>query len=231
MYFLALFALLVLVGRSVNFSKIVGSENQFFTLYQFFGPVAGRFLGTTFGIASVLVAEIAQLVITGKEWSIINLLKLTPMVFAAYYFGSKKRITSSIIPGVCMLLFWLHPTGREAWPYALYWLIPIIGRILPNKTKLRLIAQSFGATFTAHAVGSVLFLYTIPMSSAEWLALIPVVALERFFFGSGIALSYVAINAGLGLLDEKMRLKIPKAVLDIDKDYIPNIKEVIKVKA
>lgn len=231
LYFLALFALLVLVGRSINFSAIVGTQNQFFTVYQFFGPLAGKFLGTTFGVVSVLAAEIAQFAISGKEWNIVNLVKITPMLFAAFYFGSKKKLTSALIPAICMLAFWVHPIGREAWPYALYWLIPIAGKIVPYKNKARLFLQSFGATFTAHAVGSVLFLYTIPMTSAQWLALIPVVAFERLVFGSGIAGSYIGVNYALGYLNSKLKVKIPETVLRIDKNFeLTKRKEAIEIK-
>ena len=228
-YFLALFALLVLVGKNINFSAIIGADNQFFTLYQFVGPIAGRFLGTTFGVASVLTAEVISFLISGKSFGVINLLRLTPMLFGAYYFGTKKRLTSALIPATCMVLFNLHPVGRQAWPYSLYWLIPILGRLLPNKVKGRLLLQSFGSTFTAHAVGSTIFLYTVPMKSAAWLALIPVVALERLIFGLGVAGSYVGVNATLGLLTEKLR--IPDRVLNIDKNYtLTKRKEAVQIK-
>jgi hypothetical protein len=45
---------------------------------------------------------------------------------------------------------------------------------------------SLGSTFTAHAVGSVIWLYTIPMTAGMWLALIPIVALERLCFATGM---------------------------------------------
>lgn len=182
-----MFSLMVLAGKNINFSKVVGADNQFFTLYQFAGPIAGSFLGTTFGVISVLGAELASFLLLGKELTIINLLRITPMLFAAYYFGNKDRLKTALIPAACMIAFIAHSVGRQAWPFTLYWLIPIIGRIMPNNNRFRIILQSFGATFTAHAVGSTLWLYTVPMTSAEWLALIPVVALERFIFGFGIA--------------------------------------------
>ncbi len=228
-YFLALFTLSVLVGKNINFSAIIGTENQFFTLYQLIGPIAGRFLGTTAGVISVLFAELISFLIKGKSFELINLLRLTPMLFGAYYFGTKKRLSSALIPAVCMALFILHPVGRKAWLYSTYWLIPILGRVLPNKVKGRLLLQSFGATFTAHAVGSVLFLYTVPMTSAAWLALIPIVALERFVFGLGVAGSYVVFNTALGYLTDK--LSIPQTVLNIDKNYLlTKRKEAVKLR-
>jgi hypothetical protein len=224
--FLAIFALMVMVGRNINFSVITGAENKFFTLYQFVGPIAGSFLGTTVGIISVLVAEIGNFIITKKALTIINLLRITPMLFAAYYFGNKKRLTSALIPLICMALFIAHPVGRQAWPYSLYWLIPIAARIIPNKVKFRTILQSFGATFTAHAVGSVLWLYTIPMKSAEWLALIPIVAFERLIFGLGIAGTFHTTKFLLKKVAKKV--SVLQRVLVLNKNTI-NEKEVVAV--
>ena len=56
--FIIIFTVLVLVGKNINFSALVGAENQFFTLFQFFGPVAGGFLGSVFGVVAVLFAEL-----------------------------------------------------------------------------------------------------------------------------------------------------------------------------
>ncbi|MFA5303915.1 MAG: hypothetical protein WC393_05290 [Candidatus Nanoarchaeia archaeon] len=228
--FLITFAALVWIGRSINFSKIIGANNQFFTMYQLVGPIAGSFLGTTVGVAAVLIGELINFMILGKAWTIINLLKITPMLFATYYFGSKKRLSSAIIPAICMALFIAHPVGRNAWPYSLYWLIPIIARIIPNNSKFRTLLQSFGATFTSHAIGSVLFLYTIPMSSAEWLALIPVVALERLVFGLGIAGTFYSMRFFLKKLAKKISLLSSVVVLNSNTESEKE-KEAVAVEA
>lgn len=202
--------MLVLVGSQLNFAPILGVENQFFTLFQFFGPTAGAFLGPVIGAASVLLAELVNFVFVGKELSIINVIRLTPMLFAAAYFGMKslknKRIVAAV-PLVAMVAFWLHPVGQEAWFYALYWLIPIVATLKPN-----LITRSIGATFTAHAVGSVAFLYAIPTTPALWIGLIPIVAMERGLFSIGIAGSYIVFNTVMA------KLHLP--VFEIDKRYI-----------
>jgi hypothetical protein len=85
-------------------------------------------------------------------------------------------LINALIPAVCMAVFILNPTSRAAWPYALYWLIPIITACLSNSNPMLLTLQS---TFVMHSVGSIMWLFLIPMTSAQWLALIPVVAIER----------------------------------------------------
>ena len=53
-----------------------------------------------------------------------------------------------------------------------------------------------GSTFTAHAVGSVIWLYAGLVPNPEtWLALIPVVVLERILFASGMFVGYTIFIA------------------------------------
>ena len=70
--FLIIFSVLVFVGDRINFSKLVGAENQFFTLFQFFGPIAGSFLGPIVGVFSVLIAEASSYLLLGKAFTLIN---------------------------------------------------------------------------------------------------------------------------------------------------------------
>lgn len=90
------------------------------------------------------------------------------------------RLIAALPAAVCIALFWLHPVGRCAALYPLYWVIPIIVAITRPKSFF---LQALSSTFTAHAVGSVLWLYGGLLGSpAAWNALIPIVAFERFGF-------------------------------------------------
>ena len=88
--FLLIFSVLVFIGDRINFSKLIGTDNQFFTLFQFFGPVAGAFLVPVVGVLSILIAEIASKIINHAAFDLVTVLRLTPMLFAAWYFGTKK---------------------------------------------------------------------------------------------------------------------------------------------
>lgn len=228
--FLILFGIMVLIGKRINFSAVVGTENQFFTLFQFFGPIAGSFLGPLFGVVAVLGAELADFLLASKTWSLINIIRLTPMLFAAYYFGKKKLNISVIVPLIAMTLFIVHPIGRYAWFYSLYWTIPVIVTILPKKYSNNLLLRSLGATFTAHSVGSVAWLYIVPMTATQWIALIPITAYERLLFAVGIAGSYIVLNTILDKLSEKLKWKIAGDILYIDKHYIIS-KRLFKIQA
>lgn len=217
--FVAIFTVLVLIGKQINFSPLVGADNQFFTLFQFFGPIAGGFLGSVFGVIAVLFAELIDFFIVGKETNLINLLRLSPMIFAAYYFGTKKKNLSIIVPIIAIIVFVSHPVGREVWFFTLFWTIPIIAKVIPQKYADNIIPKSLGATFAAHAVGGAFWIWTIPMTAGQWIALIPIVIFERLLFASGIAISYIAFNAILDKVLDVFKIKIPADILRLDKKF------------
>ena len=216
--FLILFSALAFAGQRINFSALVGTDNQFFTLFQFFGPIAGSFLGPVVGVAAVLIAEAANFFAVGSEWTALNLVRLLPMLFAAYYFGvNKDKIKVGIVvPLAAIALFVLHPIGRQAWFFSLYWTIPIIVKILPQKYSQNAFLRSLGATFTAHSVGGAAWVWTVPMTANQWAGLIPVVAYERILFALGITGAYILFNTLLDKLDSRLT----SDAVHIDKKYV-----------
>ena len=214
--FIMLYAIAVLIASQINFSEILGAENQSFTFFQFIAPIAGGFLGLA-GIAAVFFANLGGFLISGQSLTIFSF--GIPSLFAVYYFYknsqsklSQNSIAIATVPLVCMALFALHPVGSQVWYYSFYWLIPAGAMLLfPG----RLLARSLGSTFTAHAVGTIIFLYAIPTTPALWLALIPVVAFERGLFTLGIASSYIVANTILEWASTKLDL----STLNINKNY------------
>jgi hypothetical protein len=218
--FLALFTVLALIGMQMNFSKLVGAENQFFTMFQFFGPIAGGFLGV-WGAAAVMAAQLVNFAIAGKEATMLNLARLLPMLFAAYYFSQSKKVKLDdrlgiAVPLLAMTAFWLHPIGQQAWYYALFWTVPILVKFLPDRLFLR----SLGATFTAHAVGGAFWVWTVPMTVEQWNLLIPVTAFERLLFASGIAVSYVLFTNVLNAVDSAWSIT---RYVNVEKRYVLHI--------
>lgn len=218
MLFGALFMLIAFVGMRINFSSLVGTENQFFTLYQFFGPIAGGFLGSPVGAVIVFGAQVIDGVMSGKTFDVITIARLLPMMFAAYYFGVMTRRSkqagesrdylSIIVPLIAMAVFIAHPVGRQVWYFSLYWLIPIVVRMLPDSVRGKLLLNSLGATFTAHAVGGAIWAWTIPMTPAAWIALIPVVAYERLLFAGGIAGSYLVMRSVVSWIEKRLHVSL-----------------------
>lgn len=190
------FVLLVAVADNIKVFKLwetgAASANQYFTLVQTFAPTMGAFFGPVLGAGVVLVAELFSFVFNAKEVSLINILRLSPMLFAAAYFAlyTKKAKLGVLAPLVCIALFLMHPVGAAAWPFALFWLVPVAALAFPQNLLLR----SYGATFSAHAIGSALWLYTIPTDAAYWIGLMPIVLVERTVFAAGISASYYLVT-------------------------------------
>ncbi len=208
--FLGIFTVFALALYQFKFSTILGVPSQSFTLFQFIGPIGAGIFSPLFGALSILLVEVLNFFISGKALEPLAVVRFFPMVFAAVYFGSRNKGTA-LVAIACMLLFWMHPIGQQAWFYPLYWLIPVAAAFY----KQNIFVRSLGATFTAHAVGSVAFLYAFNLPFEVWAALIPIVAVERLAFASGITVSYYAMNTVLEIASTKVDL----SCLRIEKKY------------
>jgi len=60
LFFLTLFSVVGFISLQIPFNKVVGS-NVSFTLFDFFAPIAGGFLGPVFGIGSVFTVEVINM--------------------------------------------------------------------------------------------------------------------------------------------------------------------------
>jgi hypothetical protein len=187
--FISIFTLLGLFALQVPFSRVLGSGVKF-TLFDFLAPTAGAFLGTPVGIVSVLLMQLINLLVHGiNNVGAASIIRLFPTLFAVAYF-SKKRTVNLLIPMTAILVFNLHPIGRSAWQYSMFWLIPIAAHFF----RKNLFVRSLGATFIAHAVGGALWVWAFGLTKEMWLALIPQTAMERTLMAAGIAVSYVILT-------------------------------------
>ncbi len=169
--FLLIFSILVFTGDRINFSKLIGAENQFFTLFQFFGPVAGAFLGPVVGILSVLIAEVSSYLVLGKAFTLIGVLRLLPMLFAAWYFGTHRDKISFFVPVAAIALFVAHPVGRQVWYFALFWTIPLLIKAVPERHSRALINSMIGAFILIAAVTTQSMPVKVPVIAALLVAL------------------------------------------------------------
>ncbi|MCX6807056.1 MAG: hypothetical protein NT135_02990 [Candidatus Berkelbacteria bacterium] len=201
--FVVLFIILGLIALRIPFTHIVGSKSTF-TAFDFMAPITGGFLGSWFGVLAVLVVELINFFIKGMHLDVTTFVRFFPMLFAAIYFGTKRR-EIGLVPLVCIVLFLIHPIGRQVYYYPLaFWLLPALLVLL----KKRLLANSLGATMTAHAVGSTAFLYAFNLPVNVWKSLMTIVPFERLTFALGIALSYLVINNVLNYLVEKQHISL-----------------------
>lgn len=200
--FLSIFTLLGFGSLQIPFNNLIGS-NISFTLFDFFAPMAGAFLGPVLAVASVFTVLITNNLIKDVPWTQGSIIRLFPILFAVYYFatigkkGSGKWILA--VPVLAIIAFIAHPNGRQVPYYTLFWFIPLIA----YRFKNNLFIKSLGATFTAHAVGGAAWIWAFNLPASVWNSLIPVVISERLLFAVGIAVSFVVAKHTLNYLASK----------------------------
>ena len=203
--FVLIFIVLGFILLRIPVNNLAGSGVKF-TLFDLFAPIAGSFLGTGLGIASVLVISIVNILVHGASFSDRGtIIRLFPTLFAVVYFSLKHKRSRWIlaVPLLAILSFNLNPVGRSVWYYSLFWLIPILFWKFRERF---LLARSLGATFTAHAVGGAIWIWAFNLPAAVWVSLIPVVIVERTIFALGISASYILVNNVLAYLSSKKLL-------------------------
>jgi hypothetical protein len=72
-----------------------------------------------------------------------------------------------------------------------------------------------GSTFIAHAVGSTIWIYTVPMTAQMWLGLMPLVAIERLCFATGMVVSYHAVHAATNAASQLYKQLVPSSMKQI----------------
>lgn len=202
--FVVIFTALGLIALQIPFTNIVGSKAKF-TLFDFMGPMSSGFIGTVPGVIAVLLTQVLNFLLHGAQ--IVDagtIIRFFPMLFATWYFSQKSR-WNIVIPLLAMIAFSVHPIGRTCWTYSLFWLIPILCYFARGKF---LLARALGATFTAHAIGSTLWLYVFELPRETWIFLVPVVIKERFLFAIGITVAYLVFTNVLNFLCEKKYLQL-----------------------
>jgi len=169
----------------LKMSYIIGSEMAFFSATNVLHPIGGKMLGVS---GSFLWFVLTCAVRLGSGASMyLSIIYGLPGFCAALYMARSHMLIRLILPLICMILFIVHPVGLYAAPYAFYWLIPVV---LYFVNKQSFFKDVLGATFVAHAVGSVAWLYLIPMPVSYWWGLIPIVAVERLSFATAAVLVY-----------------------------------------
>lgn len=170
-------------------SFIVGSSMAFFSGSSIAMPLVGALGGI---MCSVMTFGLGCLVrgLTGSLFSAHYLAYHIPGLCGAAYFSGGVLIRL-LLPISCMIAFIAHPTGSQAFLYTTYWLIPIVLYFVRHSSFF---LHALASTFIAHAVGSVIWIYTVPMVWQDWMALMPVVAFERLLCATGMFVAYKIFN-------------------------------------
>lgn len=181
--------LLALVGF-VKVSFVWGSLHAFFSASQIVGPLVGFYGGFSCVAVLYLLKDLIKLIVLGTGFFSPLSLHI-PTFFSAAYWASSSVVFRFLVPLLCIVLFLAHPVGVQVPFYTLYWLIPLCIYFVPKRP---IFFDALASTFIAHAVGSVIWLYWLPLKPELFWALMPVVFIERLLFASGMTLTYYLIE-------------------------------------
>ena len=197
--FISIFAVLGFVVLQIPVTELMGSKVKF-TIFDAFAPVAGSFIGSIPGVLAVFFMQFFNFLVHGAQIEDAGtIIRFFPMLFAVLYFARKRRV-NLIIPFLAIAAFIAHPIGRTVWYFSLFWLIPIATHLFRDRF---LFARALGATFTAHAVGGALWIWTFALPAQVWNSLIPIVITERLLFAFGIMGSFIVVNNLVKFLESK----------------------------
>lgn len=183
-----LWAGVCLVLMPLKMSYIVGSYCSFFSMAGGLVPLTGAFVGVS-GACAVFMMRLGVRALFSSCTILSVFSSFVPGFIASAAWIESYKFVRFFIPLVCMVAFLVHPVGGAAWAYTLFWLIPMA--LYVSNTD-HVFVRALSSTLVAHAVGSVFWLYLHPsMTASMWLALIPVVIVERLLFASAMTSVYL----------------------------------------
>jgi len=167
-----------------------------FSAVSFLAPIIATYFSVGF-----IALEVCGLVVAKTYGFVLFKTAGFPTLAGAYCwkfltderYSTAHRVSMSLItPFLCIALFCCHPVGMQAFWYSFYWFIPMVAFVMLHKTSSvsRMLLVALSSTFVTHAVGSIVYLYTIPTSPALWQMLVPVVIVERAVFAVGMTVLY-----------------------------------------
>lgn len=231
----ALYTFVLKLSGLFKISFLVGSQMIWFSGINAILPLSGAF-GGIFGAGLVFLVRQLIHLFYFKTISLSFLAFCIPGFCASLYWSQpsprlwRASLTLEfflelfirlLLPILCMILFVIHPIGSQAAVYSLYWLIPVALYFVPRKS---LFLTALGSTFVAHAVGSVIWCYTVAMTPAMWMGLLPIVALERLLFALAMVAGHSLISSVFKHIDDQVSKEFvlgqnsPALILNLLKD-------------
>ena len=160
-----------------------------FSAFFLLAPVLGRFLRFHGVIWILLLNRVLKFLLFG---SCLCLTGGIPTLIASLCWVQDNRtisfLANFLVPVICFIFFVANPSVGFGWIFGCYWVIPLLLFLFQRYGFFEnsLLVVALQSSFVAHAVGSVIWVYGVPMSPDKWVALIPVVAVERVAVALGM---------------------------------------------
>ena len=202
----AVIALGIIACCNVSITQIVAGKGAYFGISNILMPAIAAIGGLAGSLC--MIAFIGIKIFSGK----LLVTKGIPTVAAIYSAqcttpSMRSRLINILVPLTMMIMFATHAVGGSAWTYSLFWLIPMCCEVLRHCGVNSLFTRLLAATFVAHAIGSVMWLYCMPTTPETWLGLLAVVPAERLVFASGATIAAILLMKAAQALRSAARTK------------------------
>ncbi|MFH1461697.1 MAG: hypothetical protein ABIF12_02005 [bacterium] len=205
---LSVFALFFIVFSYFKVSFGLGSYKFFFSGINFIAPLVGVFFSLPVSVFFLAIVFLIKKIAIGGILTFGLPTIISSLCFSDSLINNNKLLDFSLkvlLPLLAITLFCIHPTGNKAYLYSFYWFVPVAIYFVNKIAKYNSIyLTALTATFLAHAVGSVIWLYVLNLNEVVWNSLIPIVAVERLVFSAGISLIFILIKQINFSLSEKL---------------------------
>lgn len=196
----SLYAGICKLAGFAKISFIFGSKTLFFSGAQCISPLIGYYYRASAVCMLFALRTLAHCLLAGMSGLLLQLHIPTfcAGLYSAFCRPGKSesyaaRVAMALVMLSCIVLFVLHPVGNGAFLYALPWLVPLFNVLITHRS---IFIHALATTYSAHAVGSVIWLYSVgPDTPEAWLALIPVACMERILFACGMTAIIVTVPA------------------------------------
>jgi hypothetical protein len=191
----------------------------FFTFLAILLPFSLRFLGIANSLIAVVALRISLFLYGGFLFLIPSTFGIPTLIYAFCWHLERERsekasllkiLINIVLPICCVTLFFCWPGIGLGALYSFYWLIvPAVFafQVLSDRShRFDFLLTTTRIVFIQHAIGSIIWLFLFPSTSEKWLALIPVVALEKITLVATIVIFGFAINCCQSMIKNRQNL-------------------------
>lgn len=183
---------IAMIFSCIPFNMIIGSKAAWFSCSSMVIPALSYHTSLLYVILSIFTKGLLSF-----NLCIFYVIHRLPQIAAALALQKRNWKLYLLLPSIAMIFFCIHPVGKQVFYYSWYWFIPMI---LYFFVQDNLYIRALSASFIAHAVGSVIWLYGGNIPVEAWTLLMPIVPIERVIVAIGMV-SFVYIFKALSCLN------------------------------
>lgn len=190
-------------SRYLIWLPLWGHNSAAITGFAAIAPVVATYTGTWF----ILSQYCLKLLLNTPNLESLSpiIARQLPSFIACKVFNTRAWWWQVVPCLVALVVFNCYWFGTVAMVYSILWLLPLALFFLGLNNML---ARALYASFNAHAVGTIVWLFTDSLTASQWCALTPIACLERLIIAGGILIAAVIADYVLHKVQSMIRLSL-----------------------